>query len=296
MQNEKNAVQGGTLKISDVSSWEGYAPSEFTLCGLDKDETPTYEYDHTALTLDAEKCTVIGKKIGVFTVKVTAGEQQAVFRVRHERVERGGNEAKKWDLAQHAEYVQALRETVRNEGDADTVLFVGDSFFDVRWFWTDFYRTYAGKNAAAAGSSGATSYDWEQYAHTFLKEANPKNLVVTVGTNNIFDDGEDAQTVCQSLQRMFQVMHAVLPTTMIYYFSIVCRETEEMTRDVIAPINAYMKNEFCAGKTWIKFVDITDEVGFAQLQDDRTHPLLATYDIYVRRLEEAGLHIPCRAR
>lgn len=281
-------VQNHEIKVADVISWEGYAPSEFTVRFDGEEEDVTYEYDETKLTLDSVNRTVIGKEVGVFDVKVKAGEKETTFKVEHKVVDKTGKNARKWDSSAHDEHVGNMRKKYADEATENTTLFIGDSFFDVRWFWTNFYTTYAGKDAILAGSGGATTYDWEQYAHTFLKEAQPKQIVVTVGTNNLYDDQEDAETAYESLQRMFQVIHSILPETQIYYFSIVHRyNLNDFNK--ISTVNGCMRDQFCAGKDWIKFIDVSGQVSFDRMMSDKIHPLLETYSVYVNALDAAGL-------
>ena len=61
----------------------------------------------------------------------------------------------------------------------------------------------------------------------FLKDTNPKNIVMHIGTNNIYDDNKDAEVTVKALQRMFSYMHETLPTTNLYYFGISLRTYDD---------------------------------------------------------------------
>ena len=53
---------------------------------------------------------------------------------------------------------QEFAEEYRKRANKDkTTLFIGDSFFDKRYFWTDFEEVFAGKDAFCAGISSTTT-------------------------------------------------------------------------------------------------------------------------------------------
>lgn len=282
-------VESYGIRVCDVYSWEGYAPSAFNVCfeGVDKTDI-TYEYKESEVILDEKNQTIIGKKIGTFTVKVKAGEYETSFQVTHNKVTKSGD---KWNSSGFDAKMELLKKEYIASSTNQSVLFIGDSFFDEN-FWSNFYDIYEGKDAILSGIGSTTTYDWEQYAIAFLKEVQPKTIVMNIGTNNLFDDGESATAGYESLQRLFQLIHSELPETQIYYFSIAVRGDNALQQKKISKVNELMKMEFCRGKEWIKFVDVTEDVGLAQLKSDMIHPRPETYLIYAQRLEEAGLVIP----
>ena len=74
-----------------------------------------------------------------------------------------------------------------------------NSFFDNRDYWTDFYERFAGKDAICAGIGGTTTYDWEFFVKSFSKQPAPKNIVVNLGTNNFYDDGDTVEEATEGL-------------------------------------------------------------------------------------------------
>ena len=90
---------------------------------------------------------------------------------------------------------QEFAEEYRKRANKDkTTLFIGDSFFDKRYFWTDFEEVFAGKDAFCAGISSTTTYEWEEFFPKYFTKIPPKNLVVNLGTNNFYDVFDSAQT------------------------------------------------------------------------------------------------------
>lgn len=281
------------LHVADVYTWEGYQPSQFNLCfdGIDEQKV-TYTYDTSALTLDETNHTVIGKKTGTFTVNVQAGSYSTSFKVTHSNVSKTGD---KWNTSAFDSYFNELKQKCSVDLLNTTTLFIGDSFFDARYFWTNFYdHYYAGNDAVLAGIGSTTTYDWEQFLPKLVQKVQPQNLVINVGTNNLFDDSEDAQTASESLQRLLHVIHTACPNTNVYYFSIIKRSNDTNKHKQIAQVNDVIKNQFSRGKDWFTFIDVYDEIGFDKIKDDTIHPKLETYSIYVERLEQLGCVIASR--
>ncbi len=166
-----------------------------------------------------------------------------------------------------------------------TSLFIGDSFFDSRYFWTNFYtESFPEKQVIAAGIGSTTTYDWMQLASTFLAHTAPKNLVINLGTNNFYDDG-DAQPEGEAhLKELFSELHRLLPQTQIYYFAIAQR-VDPAYRDEVAETNANMQT-WCADKPWITF--LSSSFLTAEGMRDGVHPTLESYATYVLKLKEAG--------
>lgn len=286
-------VESYGLHVSDVYTWEGYEPSQFNLCfdGIDE-QAVTYTYDTSALTLDEINHTVIGKKAGTFKVNVQAGSYKTSFTVTHSNVIKTGD---KWNTSSFDSYFNELKQKCAVDLSSTTTLFIGDSFFDVRYFWTNFYdHYYGGNDAVLAGIGSTTTYDWEQYLPKLVQKVQPKNLVINLGTNNLFDDNEDAQTASESLQRLLHVIHTACPDTNVYYFSIIKRSNDTNKHKQIAQVNDVIKNQYSRGKDWFTFIDVYDEIGFDKIKDDTIHPKLETYSIYVERLEQLGCVVASR--
>ena len=182
-----------------------------------------------------------------------------------------------------------------------TTLFVGDSFFSES-YWSDFYDTYKGKDVLLAGIAGTTTYDWNIFADTYLAYTNPKNLVVHLGTNDIHDDGDNAQTTIQNLQALFTKIHALknYEDTKIYYFGIPYKKStmygnnasfSAQHKKTIDAVNAAMKT-WCEEQGWITYID--DLTGGAIKDEqfrDNTHLTLEDYDLVTDALAATDIFI-----
>ena len=276
------------IVVSDVYAWIDYPASEFTLELNNGENDYTLEYDTSKLTIDKDAKTVKALAEGTFEVKVTSGSDTASFNVIGSSVSRTGTG--KWDSSAYSQKANNIKSRYASDGtNGTTTVFLGDSFFDVRYFWTNFYSLYAGKDAICAGISGATTYDWEQYAETFLRQTAPKNLVVNLGTNNFYDDHDSSETATESLQRMFTLIHSILPDTKIYYFAITQR-SDTSYKTGVSETNAAMK-AWCEGYSFITFLDTEQALTVDTLLSDGIHPKLETYNVFMGALAQSKIEM-----
>ena len=177
------------------------------------------------------------------------------------------------------------------------VLFVGDSFFDTGNFWTNFYTTYARKNAFSVGISSSTTTDWDVLADRLVYPLEPSSIVFHCGTNNIFDDSKNAAAATDDIKRTLDTFHAKLPNAKIYYFGIEPRTYTSAGNDYAKDCNAQIKN-YTNGKDWVVYLDSpafcynSDGTLNTSFYRDSVHPALANYSLYVDALAGAGLTIP----
>lgn len=281
----------GTLFIEDVTAWIGYPPSDFTV-GYSRPETASgreisYEYDDSMIELDAQAKTIRALKAGETTVRAGDGVLQTQFSVVCAEADKSGNEYNTADYDAYAAQLAVQWEQRGNEGQ--TTLFIGDSFFDTRYFWTDFYRAYEGKDALCFGISSTTTYDWEVFAEETFAGVRPKNIVVHLGTNNIYDDAKAAEETCLALRRLFTLLRDRFGGAHIYYFGISVRSygTEEIgrTRQVNADISAW-----CGPRDWITYIDTPTRLATDMLRDG-VHPKLEYYSVFTDALAETDIVI-----
>ena len=181
-------------------------------------------------------------------------------------------------------------------------IFIGDSFFDTE-FWSNFYETYAGNNAYTNGVSSSTTTDWEIWAGKLLYPMNPQNIVMHCGTNNLYDDRENSQTVISNTQRLLNTIHHHLPNAKIYYFAIEPREYgisggifDQTSYNEITAVNNAMKT-YCEANEHMVYLDVTSHCytsGItvnAEFFRDRVHPTLDNYLVYATALKKAGLDL-----
>ena len=182
-------------------------------------------------------------------------------------------------------------------------LFVGDSFFDTEFF-SNFYDMFGDSNAFTHGVSSSTSTDWEIFASRLIYPVKPANIVMHLGTNNLFDDMESSTTALENLHRLVNTIHERLPETNIYYFAIEPRayaiggvgNFNQLSYGIISGVNKGMK-EFCLENDWMNFLDVTSNCyinGILVNESffrDGCHPKLENYSYYINALKEAGLRL-----
>lgn len=278
--------------VQDTNAWVDYPAAEFTLVlPEDAQGEVVYSYDESKLSIDGAAHTVTALAAGRHQVKVTCGELEARFFVTCSTVDKSGAW---WQNPPHAAYDEELAQKYASQGhNGETTVFIGDSFFDERYFFTNFSALFAGEDALCMGISSTTTFDWEQYIlaeNTILSASmQPKALVVNLGTNNFYDDKRSTADTASDLQRLFTLMHDRMPDTHIYYFSIAQRLDTAFAGNVSA-VNDRME-EWCRYKDWITFLDVEEQVTTDKLRDDHVHPLPETYrDIYLPALRDAGWH------
>lgn len=276
--------------VRNITAWVGYPASPLPDVSYFKDgETVTWSGENPDIAvLDKTKRTLSAVAAGSFTLTAQTEGYSEIYNVTVKSVSKTG---KKWQLDQEkTDYANQMKSKWNTDGDdGKTTLFIGDSFFDVRYFWTNFYSVYAEKDAICAGISGATTYDWEQYAETFLSQTAPKNLVVNLGTNNFYDDHDSSETATESLQRMFTLIHDILPDTNIYYFAITQR-SDTSYKSGVSETNAAMK-AWCEGYSWITFLDTEQALTVGTLLEDGIHPKLETYNLFMGALAQSKIEI-----
>ena len=182
-----------------------------------------------------------------------------------------------------------------NRGMTDGgVLFVGDSFFDTGSFWTNFYTTYARKNAFSVGISSSTTTDWDILADRLVYPLAPESIVFHCGTNNIFDDGKNAAGATADIKKTLESFHKNLPNAKIYYFGIEPRNYTHNGNAYAKECNTQIQS-YANGKDWLVYLD---SPAFCYNADgslktsffrDTVHPKLENYSLYVDALAGAGL-------
>ncbi len=292
----------GELKIDDVYAWyangvtDKYPASDFyvTYSASGYSEEITYTYDTNALTIDAANKTVRAKQsVAAKAYEVTASSANfsGTFNVNVEKIYMTDP-----CYAQNSGFTNKasaiVNDWVENGNSGKTTAFFGDSFFDSS-FWDKFHQTSTaglmGKDALCMGIGGSTGYDWEQYATTWVKNMNPRNIVMHLGTNNIYDDGNDTATATSSLQRFFTVLHHELPNTKIYWFSISPRTGSSAQDKTVKEVNANMK-AWCEQRDYITYIHTYDKFTLSMLYDG-IHPADEHYQVFVDALKETDIVI-----
>lgn len=271
----------GTLSIDDVFAWVGY-PDNYVIpifsnpeCG----EALEYEYDSEGIAIDPATNSVTALKAGRYEVVARSEHFSAEFVVRAEEVDTSDAKFSAKDFAGFADDRLAQWKQSGNAGR--TTLFIGDSFFDTA-FWSDFYSTYADRDALCLGISATTTYDWEEWVTGFLAATAPKNIVMHIGTNNVYDDGDTIFGALSAYQRMFLLMHEVFPDTHIYWFGVSQRSYDAEKIGYVSEINARMK-KWCDGLDFITYID-TPSLLTKDMLRDGVHPKIECYSVFVDAL------------
>lgn len=294
------AVDYGTLTITAPPVYTNY-PGQLLNVVFSR---PTYteQITYTVESAYADKVTVTNgavKAVGEFAnpanVKVTATTEHhsTEFTVRVSRFD--GATASGASLNLETEVTDRLAYWQRCGGDTGGVLFIGDSFFDHRYFWTNFYTTFARKNVFTMGISATTTTDWEMLVHRLVFPVEPSKVVIHCGTNNIFDDSENALTATANIKKLFEMIHDELPDCEIYYFGIEPRvgQNNAASESCNTRVQAY-----CELHDWIEYIDSpafcyeSDGTTLKQSfykDKDTIHPALESYALYLDALDALGV-------
>lgn len=293
---ETEEINRGQLSVSDVTAWIDYPDSDFVPVFSDPayKEALTYEYDESAIQINGELNTVKALKEGDFEVKATSEHFEAKFTVHARAVDKtatDNNGQSKWSASTFEWLEPYKRDDWNTRGKAGvTTVFVGDSFFD-SYFWSNFYDAdyYEDYEAIILGIGGSTTYDWEDLVNGWFGETDPKNIVMHLGTNNVYDDGDDTETTIASLQRLFTMIHTKLPNAKIYWFSISQRNYDQPLRKIVKNVNKAMK-EWCDQRDYITYIHTVDTLTTGMLRDG-IHPLVEYYTVFRDALKETDIEI-----
>lgn len=283
------------IQIDDMYAWFNtsatssivYPESEITvkLADIIKDEPVTYTYDSDAISIVDGKV----KALKQDTVQVTAsaGGKSNTFLVHAH-----GYDPTKKNKSEYDNKEAARRNLWEAKGTTNSTIFIGDSFFDPD-FWTNFNSFYSGYDALLMGIGGTRSFHWDLFSQTILKDAQPKNAVINLGNNDVYNDGllDDYDATIESLQRFHTLLHGLMPNTKLYTFSITARNTTAAwdPEYVVKKINKEMK-KWCEGKDWITYIDLQDVMTYDKLKDT-IHPMPQHYSYFVDALYDAGIEI-----
>ncbi len=285
----------GTLTIEDekvyITENNAYTFVELNpvFSNPDKAETLTYKYDTDYIKIENQTVTPVKRADKVVNVRASSEHFNVVFKVEVEYL-RFTDSMYNCDT-----YPVAAREETCKAVNANTTLFIGDSFMD-DYYIVEYMATYsAGKEVLNAGMSSTNTYHWEASYKKIIGSTAPKNIVMHIGTNNFYDPPhymvEDTE---ESLTRLFMLMHSSYPTSKIYWFNITQRKDTAYSSQV-TETNAYMA-EWCAKYDWITCVDTCSKVKVSDLrEEDGTHPTTESYKIFTDALVAAGCEIAAKS-
>ena len=295
----EDVVDYGTLTVKDMVAYVGNRPKaiEFTFSIDDKAEKIEYIYDGDSILIEDGKVTALAGGTST-TVIAKTEHHEASFNVKCEAVESR--------FTGDVEFF--LNEQKVRDVKPGTTLFAGDSFFDYRYFWTNFYGDIEG-NTYITGI-GATNIDgWLCYAERLIYDLKPANVVLHIGSNDFWDLHRNNNQVFSQFKKFMEDIHKNLPEAHIYYFGVENR-TYSMPQygnwddpnalaesiEQLAAYNGKVKN-WCAERDYISYLDspsyFTNEDGSckSEMFKDGVHPNNEEYEFYVKALIEAGLNV-----
>ena len=195
------------------------------------------------------------------------------------------------------EYARALGQRYENGTGSDkidvtgnTTVFIGDSFFERKRFWTKFYTDdYPAGDVFLAGIGSTTTAHWKHLTDIVFKafgDESPKNIVMHLGTNDLWPDTATADDVVNGLKALFDQLHAKYPSTPIYYFGITHRG-DRSAADRIDAANGAIRS-YAEATEYLTYINTPAKITADMLNADKLHPKAETYTIFVRELAKAG--------
>lgn len=190
------------------------------------------------------------------------------------------------------EWIRESKEYMKNEyirinSPASPYVFFGDSFFDPRGFWSDFYSTFNGYNAFVTGIGTARTNDWMTIKKENLLDLNPKAVFINLGVNNAIAAGDNSKTLSAKLITLFDELHYQKPDMEIYYYGII-KSGEQSWNSITSGSNEIVK-EYALNNSFLTYLDIPSIVDpeiSKYLKSDNLHPNEACYDIFASLAKE----------
>lgn len=272
---------GDSLEGIDV--YLGYSTFRipFMYLGEGIEETiNSYKYNEEYISIDKDGVITPLKK-GASKVIAYTNTQEVEFRVTVKEYE-------DYRLNADVDYMKNLYE--EKNSPENTNLFIGDSFFDTRYFWKSFYEDFEGKNVFSVGIGTSRIEDLMISKKELIYDINPSKIFIHIGTNNINDKGDTGKITAAKLINLFKEINANLPNCELYYFGI-----ERTT--VAAFDSSYAKStqsngivkQYCSENDYITYLDSPakfEENIFKYLAADGLHPSSYGYEVYKEFVNE----------
>lgn len=200
--------------------------------------------------------------------------------------------------------IRLIEQQWNSTKETNGTVFIGDSFFDEYQFFTDFYKLYKGQNAYCHGVSSSRIEDWNVFAKRLIYPLNPKNIVMHIGTNDMFSGKEQPINMLSELKNLFDELIQRLPEVNLYWFAIEPRtyginsnKFDEYSFNVINEMNLLVKN-YCETDERFHYLDISNHcykgnmIVDSNFFKDGVHPQNDKYLLYCQELINNGLNLP----
>ena len=271
---------------------------EFTFSNVEKAEEIEYIYDGESILIEDGKVTALAGGTSTIVIAKTAHHETS-FNIKCEAL-RMAPFGDPMHFYTSRDYF--LQEQINRNVQPGCTVFAGDSFFDQRAFWTNFYSDVEG-DAFITGIGSTAMMDWMCLSEKLIYDLKPDNVVLHIGSNDFWDVHLNPNQAYSQFKNFIEDIHKNLPDAHIYYFGVENRaykmpQCSDMTQTIeyLATYNAKVK-DWCAERDYISYLDspsyFTNEDGSckAEMFFDGTHPNKEEYEFYVKALIEAGLDV-----
>jgi len=200
--------------------------------------------------------------------------------------------------------IAKVEEKWQEEKVTGGTLYIGDSFFDEYQFFTNFYKLYENQNAYCHGISSSRIEDWYIFSKRLVYPVNPSNIVLHIGTNDLFSGKEDPYNMLAEMKVLFNQFFERIPNVNLYWFAIEPRTYginggafDSYSYEKICLINDLMK-DYCNTDERLHYVEVLEHcylsegVTNANFFSDGVHPKVDNYIYYCEALIAAGLDLP----
>lgn len=286
--NATVTIDYGKVKSKDITvykNYEGVAP-DLTFTKPNRAEELTYTFDGNDIKYENGKFVALNINK---TVTVTGKSEhfETTFKVS----------TKEFDFENRVVAYENAWNVNKYKGQT---VYLGDSFFDAQ-FWSNFYTLFAKKDVLQQGISATTVTDWMLFAQRLIYPQEPKEIVMHLGTNDMFDDKLTNTQNLENILLFFGQIYERLPEVKIYYFSVEPR-TSALAGTTNARQKAYLDvfnngvKEYAQTEDRLVYLDSAqyfyDNDGnvIASQTKDGCHPINSLYEtVYKKMPLDAGL-------
>ena len=164
----------------------------------------------------------------------------------------------------------------KNEEYSCDTLFIGDSYFDPRVIFYDFYERFP--NAKNTAVYGETINYWIDNFSSLVKAYSPKQIVIHIGTNDV-DRGDSGELAAEEIITLLNLIKTNLPNTKVIVFSIEPTINYWNVHEQVNVANELISS-YAATQDWVWFANFADEYLYSS---DKSH--------VDRSLYEDGIHL-----
>lgn len=277
----------GKLYIKNYVQYLSYNPTRIKKM-MDKVETPDLDLYYFIVDESIAKIEndyIIPLKVGetqVFASTITGQEVEFTINVQDDE-----------NFIYHRDVNSAVEAFSTRAGNPQNpTLFIGDSFFDVNNFWNNFYTDFEGYPVASMGISGSQTTHQMIARDRLIKQFNPKNIVMHIGTNDINDTtlALNSDQYYAQITEYLSTICSEYPEVNIYYLGIENRNAGAGSKNAYAEkVTAKIQNEFAPEHSNFTYIDSPSVFNTdlnKYLSSDNIHPSEEGRQWYIKTLKE----------